>query len=73
LPVPTPVVSGKPVRLVATPLAGVPSAGVTRVGLFDRTTLPVPVDVVTPVPPLATAKVPDTAATEPRSMALNTG
>jgi hypothetical protein len=31
---------------------------VTSVGLFDRTTEPVPVDVVTPVPPLATASVP---------------
>lgn len=42
------------------PEAGVPSAGVTSVGEFDNTTLPVPVDVVTPVPPLATAKVPAT-------------
>ena len=57
LPV-TPVVSGKPVALVRVPLAGVPSAGVTRVGLVDSTTLPVPVLVTTPVPPLATAKVP---------------
>jgi hypothetical protein len=31
----TPVVSGNPVRLVATPLAGVPSAGVSKV-LLDR-------------------------------------
>ena len=54
----TPVVSGNPVRLVATPLVGVPSNGVTKVGLVDSTTLPVPVLVTTPVPPLATAKVP---------------
>ena len=54
----TPVEIGSPVALVSVPLAGVPSAGVTRVGLFDSTTLPVPVDVVTPVPPLATASVP---------------
>jgi hypothetical protein len=38
--------------------AGVPKAGVTKVGLFDRTTEPVPVEEVTPVPPLATARVP---------------
>ena len=54
----TPVVSGKPVRLVATPLVGVPSNGVTRVGEVDSTLLPEPVLVVTPVPPLATASVP---------------
>jgi hypothetical protein len=54
----TPVVKGKPVALVSTPDAGVPSAGVTRVGLVDKTTLPVPVEVVTPVPPLATGSVP---------------
>lgn len=30
----------------------------TNVGEFDNTTLPVPVEVVTPVPPLATANVP---------------
>jgi hypothetical protein len=54
----TPVEIGKPVRLVATPEAGVPKAGVTRVGLFDNTTLPVPVDEVTPVPPFATGRVP---------------
>ena len=69
----TPEVKGRPVKLVATPLAGVPSAGVTSVGLFDRTKLPVPVEVVTPVPPLATARVPETAAAEPRLMALKIG
>lgn len=54
----TPVVRGKPVRLVATPLVGVPSKGVTRVGEVALTVAPVPVLVVTPVPPLATASVP---------------
>jgi len=49
---------GNPVTLVITPLAGVPSAGDTSVGLLDNTLLPEPVDVVTPVPPLATGKVP---------------
>ena len=54
----TPVDKGKPVKLVATPEVGVPSNGVTSVGDVERTVEPVPVDVVTPVPPLATAKVP---------------
>jgi hypothetical protein len=54
----TPVEIGNPVRLVAVPEAGVPNAGVTKVGLFDRTTFPVPVEVVTPVPPLRTGRVP---------------
>jgi hypothetical protein len=56
----TPVVKGKPVKLVATPEVGVPSNGVTNVGDVERTVEPVPVDVVTPVPPLATARVPVT-------------
>jgi hypothetical protein len=54
----TPVVNGKPVAYVKIPELGVPSAGVTKVGLVLRTTLPDPVLVVTPVPPLATARVP---------------
>ena len=58
----TPVDSGKPVTLVITPDAGVPSAGVTSTGLLDKTTLPVPVEVVTPVPPAATGKVPAASA-----------
>ena len=32
--------------------------GVVNVGLVDKTLLPLPVDVVTPVPPFATASVP---------------
>ena len=47
-------------QLVSVPLVGVPKIGVTKVGLVDKTVLPVPVDVVTPVPPLATGKVPET-------------
>ena len=54
----TPVVKGKPVALVNTRAVGVPKAGVTNVGLVDKTTDPVPVLVVTPVPPDATGKVP---------------
>jgi hypothetical protein len=54
----TPVEIGRPVQLVRTPEAGVPSAGVTSVGELLSTTEPVPVEVVTPVPPLATASVP---------------
>jgi hypothetical protein len=56
----TPVVIGRPVQLVSVPEAGVPKTGVTKVGLVERTTLPDPVDVVTPVPPLATGRVPVT-------------
>jgi hypothetical protein len=47
-----------PVMFVPTSADGVPKAGVTRVGLVDKTTLPVPVEIVTPVPPLATGSVP---------------
>ena len=56
----TPVVSGNPVKFVATPEVGVPKIGETKVGEVDSTTLPVPVDDVTPVPPLATGNVPVT-------------
>jgi hypothetical protein len=66
----TPVVSGSPVTLVITPLAGVPKAGVTSVGLLERTALPVPVDVVTPVPPRATERVPVVPAIIGRPVAL---
>jgi hypothetical protein len=58
-----PVDNGRPVTFVITPEAGVPNAGVTRtalviVGLVPNTLAPEPVDVVTPVPPLVTPKVP---------------
>jgi hypothetical protein len=39
-----------------------PKIGVTRVGLVDSTTATLPVDDVTPVPPLATGRVPVTVA-----------
>jgi hypothetical protein len=54
----TPVEIGNPVALVRVPALGVPMSGVVRVGLEERTTEPVPVDEVTPVPPLATGRVP---------------
>ena len=49
-----------PVMFVPSKKLGVPRSGVTSVGLLDSTTFVVPVDVVTPVPPLATANVPAT-------------
>lgn len=48
------------VQFAKLPEVGVPKMGVTKVGLVERTLLPEPVDVVTPVPPLATGKVPVT-------------
>ena len=54
----TPVVKGKPVPFVSVTEVGVPNIGVTNVGLVDNTTEPVPVLLVTPVPPDATGKVP---------------
>lgn len=51
------------VQFAKLPDAGVPSAGDTSVGLFESTTLPEPVDVVTPVPPRATDRVPVVPAT----------
>jgi hypothetical protein len=50
------------VQLLKVPEVGVPKTGVTKVGDVDKTLLPEPVDVVTPVPPLVTAKVPVTSA-----------
>ena len=50
----TPVVSGSPVALVSVAAEGVPRFGVVNAGEVDKTTLPVPVLVVTPVPPFAT-------------------
>jgi hypothetical protein len=52
------VVKGKPVPFVRVTDWGVPNIGVTNVGLVDNTLSPVPVLVVTPVPPEATGKVP---------------
>lgn len=48
------------VQLAKLPEVGVPKIGVTKVGVLERTTLPVPVEAVTPVPPLATGSVPVT-------------
>jgi hypothetical protein len=50
----TPVLIGRPVALVSVADEGVPRAGVTSVGELLRTTEPVPVDVVVPVPPEVT-------------------
>ena len=61
----TPVDRGKPVQEVNVPEDGVPNTGVTRVGEVESTTLPDPVDVVTPVPPLATGRVPETCVVRP--------
>ena len=58
----TPVVSGKPVRFVATPEAGVPKIGVTSVGEVDNTTLPVPVSSVTAPEKLAEVNDPNEVA-----------
>ena len=66
----TPVLNGRPVALVRTADDGVPSAGVTKVGEVDRTTDPVPVDVVVPVPPDATGNIPVTPVLNGRPVAL---
>ena len=60
IPVPkplTPVAIGNPVALVKVAALGVPKFGVTKVGDVANTKLPVPVDVVVPVPPCATSIV----------------
>lgn len=49
----TPVETGRPVPFDRVTAEGVPRLGVTRVGEFDRTTEPVPVEVVDPLPPFA--------------------
>jgi hypothetical protein len=66
----TPVVKGSPVALVNVPEVGVPSNGVTNVGDVDKTAEPVPVLVVTPVPPFATGKVPVTPVVKGSPVAL---
>lgn len=48
-----PVLTGSPVQLVRVPELGVPSAGVTSVGLFANTSAPVPVSSVTALARLA--------------------
>jgi hypothetical protein len=64
-----PVDKGRPVQLVSVPEVGIPSSGVTKVGLVARTTEPVPVAVVTPVPPDVTGS----ALTNDASVAANNG
>jgi hypothetical protein len=66
----TPVVSGSPVAFVSVTDVGVPNTGVTSVGLLLSTLLPDPVDVVTPVPPLATGNVPVTPVVSGNPVAL---
>jgi hypothetical protein len=66
------------VQLLSVPLVGVPKIGVTKVGVtsvgeVESTTFPLPVDVVTPVPPDATAKVADKPAAVPVVFWLNVG
>jgi hypothetical protein len=65
----TPVEIGKPVILVATPEAGVPSAGVTKVGDVANTNAPEPVSFVTAAARLADVGVPSHVATpEPKDV-----
>jgi len=66
----TPVEIGKPVAFVSVPLTGVPRAGVTRMGEFERTTDPVPVELVVPVPPFGTPSVPVTPVVNGKPVAL---
>jgi hypothetical protein len=55
------LVAGAVIATLFTEVAvATPNTGVTKVGLVDNTTAVVPVDAVTPVPPLATGKVPVT-------------
>ena len=83
--VPLMLMEAVPVRLVTTPDAGVPSAGVTRVGLVANTNAPVPVspvtaaarfaldgvarNVVTPVPKEVSPVPPFATATVPVTLA----
>ncbi len=55
--------AARPVAFVRTNVEGVPRAGVVRDGLLANTTAPVPVEVLPPVPPLATGNVPVTVVT----------
>jgi len=58
------------VPVLKSPDVGVPKTGVTKLGLLDSTTEPVPVLDVTPVPPLATAKVPVTPVDKGKPVTL---
>jgi hypothetical protein len=54
----TPVVRERPVAFVSVTDEGVPRFGEVKVGDALSTLLPLPVEVVTPVPPFAVSKVP---------------
>ena len=73
--VPLMLIEAVPVRFVTTPLAGVPSAGVTNVGLLAKTNAPVPVSSVTAEAKLAEDGVAKNVATpEPKpEMPVDTG
>jgi len=58
------------VPVLKLPDVGVPSNGVTKVGEVESTTAPEPVEVVTPVPPLATGSVPVTPLDKGNPVAL---
>ena len=78
LVVTVPAVNPEAVPVIFVPIKadGVPKAGVTSVGEFDKTTPPVPVEAeVDPVPPFATGNVPvtfDVSSIEPASWSLVT-
>jgi hypothetical protein len=59
------LIEAVPVRLVTTPLAGVPRAGVTKVGEVANTNEPEPVSSVTAAAKLAELGVPRKVATPP--------
>jgi hypothetical protein len=59
----TPVVKGKPVQALNTPLVGVPNKGVTNVGLVAKTKAPEPVSPVTAAAKFADDGVPRNVAT----------
>ena len=65
-----PPVPSESVRSVAAGEVRLAKIGVRRVGEVESTLLPVPVEVVTPVPPLVTARVPVTPVVKGRSVRL---
>jgi hypothetical protein len=66
----TPVVRGSAVALLKLSVEGVPKLGVTRTGELERTFEPLPVEVVTPVPPLETPRTPVTPVVSGKPVAL---
>ena len=58
--VPAVKLAAVPEIFVPTNILGVPKLGLIKVGEDDNTKLPEPVEVMTPVPPLATGNIPDT-------------